>query len=261
MVLYTDDARLAQGGTDNIHIHALRVDRRADIVSLIVNNSAACGIGYLLRSLPILSGDVLLNVVSRQCAAGNLSLAHEFGHNMGLEHDRGNAAQTPVVPYAYGYQVTKSPTNPDLNFRTVMAYDCDNDQTFDLCPRKDYFSNPRITYFGDPMGIDHDADPSRSADNARALGETICEVSSWLQRCSEDCALDNDACLACSGSGCPLPKECAAEYNKCIRAARGKGCLSALLASGGAVTNGLRFRSIVLEPIDQMYVEEERIRS
>ena len=56
------------------------------------------------------------SVVDRTCAVGNLSYAHEVGHNQGLNHDPANASGTAAYSYAYGYQ------SPSGLFRTLMAY-------------------------------------------------------------------------------------------------------------------------------------------
>ena len=66
------------------------------------------------------------------CAAGNLSYAHELGHNMGLQHDPANASGSPAYSYAYGYQ------QPAGAFRTVMAYACPTGG----CPRRDALRQP-----------------------------------------------------------------------------------------------------------------------
>ena len=76
------------------------------------------------------------SVVDQSCAASYLSLAHEMGHNMGLNHDPANSSGTPSYTYAYGYQ------QPSGLFRTVMAYPCPSGS----CPRLMYFSNPDVAY-------------------------------------------------------------------------------------------------------------------
>jgi hypothetical protein len=71
-------------------------------------------------------------------AAGNLSYAHEVGHNEGLHHDPANATGTPAYPYAYGYQ------DPGGAFRTVLSYGG--------AQRVPFFSSPNVSYNGLPTG-------------------------------------------------------------------------------------------------------------
>jgi peptidyl-Asp metalloendopeptidase len=150
------------------HIHQLRNSHVADIVSMIIENRTDCGRGYQMSTLSSSFAGNAFNIASRTCAAGNLSFAHELGHNMGIAHDKANSGGgAPVFTYAYGYQ--NPDTNQTTNFRTVMAYDC----TPNTCPRVSNFSNPSVNYNGVPTGI------SGSADNAFALNRTRCVVSSW----------------------------------------------------------------------------------
>ena len=100
------------------------------------------------------------NVVDQACAAGNLSLAHEFGHNQGLHHDPPSAVGygTPSYPYVYGYQ------DPGGAFRTVLSYGG--------AVRIPFLSNPSVSYGGRVTG-------TSTQDNARALRGTAATVSAF----------------------------------------------------------------------------------
>ena len=100
-------------------VHTLRTQYGADVVTLIgegYRTAGACGIGSLMTTVSTSFAPYAFNVVDRTCAVGNLSYAHEVGHNQGLQHDPANAGSAPSYPYAYGYQ------DPSGYFRTVMAY-------------------------------------------------------------------------------------------------------------------------------------------
>ena len=163
----TDLSRLA-GSADGYmdQIHTMRNTYAADIVSLIGRVNGACGIGYLLPSANSAYSNVGFNVVEHSCAAGNLSFAHEVGHNQGLHHDPPNASGSPAYTYAYGYQ------DPGGAFRTVMAYGS--------APRVMRLSNPNLTYNGRVTGV------ANSQDNARALNNTAAAVANF--RSSTTCS-------------------------------------------------------------------------
>ena len=152
-------------------IHTLRNSTGADAVSLLVYQPAGggCGIGYVMSPPSPQFEDAAFNVVRDDCADVNLSLAHEFGHNFGLEHDRANAVDsTPSYPYAYGYR------DPTSLFRDVMSYNCPTG-----CPRLPYFSNPDVLYGGRPFGVNYLA--TNSADNARALNASASIIANFRQ--------------------------------------------------------------------------------
>lgn len=142
-------------------VHALRTQYGADVVSLIGQGyakSGACGIGSLMTTVSTSFASAAFNVVDRTCAVGNLSYAHEVGHNQGLHHDPANATSTPSYPYAYGYQ------HPSGLFRTVMSYGG--------ATRIAYMSNPTVSYSGAPTG-------TSSQDNARALNANAATVAAF----------------------------------------------------------------------------------
>lgn len=141
--------------------HSLRDQYKADIVSLLTQTTSACGLAYLMTNTSVNFASSAFNVTAQTCAAGNLSLAHEMGHNMGLAHDPANSSTQGAYSYSYGHQ------DPGY-FRTVMAYSCSVS-----CPRVMHFSNPNKTYNDRPTGI------ADSRDNARTLNNTAQTVANF----------------------------------------------------------------------------------
>jgi hypothetical protein len=157
---------------------ALRDLHGADLVSLLVENAGGvCGVGYLGPG-----PNAVYQVTARACAVGNISWAHEHGHNLGMHHDPANASPPGALfrPWAYGHWVSTSPAPPGGNFRTVMSYSAECPFG---CARVPRFSNPAVLYNGEPTGLDDgvcdpaDWDPgNRNAwacrDNQRLAEET-----------------------------------------------------------------------------------------
>lgn len=137
----------------NAAVAALRDQYKADLVALISNTADNCGIGYLLNTV---NGNQSFGftVNSRTCAVGNLTLAHELGHNMGSHHNPENASAT-IFPYSYGHYINGV-------YRTIMSY---TDPCTSGCPKAPYFSNPEISYAGYLTGIPNQRDNARSLNN------------------------------------------------------------------------------------------------
>lgn len=134
-----------------------RNEVRADLVGMIAEFSNACGQGFLMGSPPSAGfAPSAFQVTSRGCAVGNLSYAHEHGHNMGFHHNPEDAGGGASFPYAYGHYV-------DGQFRTVMSYAgrCPTG-----CTRRPYFSNPNVQYTGLDTGV------SGTRNNALAGDQT-----------------------------------------------------------------------------------------
>ena len=137
-------------------VAALRNESGADLVSLVVENGAGyCGLGYVMRSVGTSFASSAFQVTARSCAVGNLSFAHEHGHNIGLEHDpvNGPAPTSASYPWSFGHFINGS-------YRTVMSYssECPNG-----CTRVTQFSNPSVIYNGAPTGIADQRDNARTA--------------------------------------------------------------------------------------------------
>ncbi len=144
---------------NNATAQARRDALNADLVSLLVANlPSACGIGYVMRSVSVGFAPSGYQLTDRDCAVGNLSWAHEHGHNVGFEHDPangtspGNASQ----PWSFGHYVE----NGSNSYRTVMSYQCPAGG----CTRRPYFSNPRVSFNGAPTGIVDQRDNARTGD-------------------------------------------------------------------------------------------------
>lgn len=151
--------------TDGImdEVHALRNQVGADLVHLIVPiPTNACGVAWVMSPTGSYF-DIWAFGVTARGLCGQFVFAHELGHNMGCQHDRSNAGNTPSHPFAYGYRT------PNTAFRTVMAYLPGN-----LAP---YFSNPNVTYQGFPMGVPQ-GQPN-PCDNARAINLNASTIAAW----------------------------------------------------------------------------------
>ncbi len=159
---------------------AAREQHLADMTALLVAESStnnSCGIASLMTNLSPNFAAHAFNVTALDYAGPiyychALTLAHEFGHNMGNRHDRAHAGSSAIFPYSFGYQ------SPSESFRTIMSYNCPNG-----CPQINYWSNPDVDYRGEPLGIDFSADPLNSADNARSMAQSAYYVANFKQNC------------------------------------------------------------------------------
>jgi len=142
---------------DDAGVAALRNAYAADLVSLLVEDGGGyCGLGYVMRYPSASFADSAFQVTDRGCAVGNLSWAHEHGHNMGMEHDpaNGTAPASASYPWSFGHFV-------DGSYRTVMSY---SNQCLYGCTRVPHFSNPGVFHAGVATGIADQRDNHRTAD-------------------------------------------------------------------------------------------------
>ena len=150
--------------TDGImdDVPARRDQLQADLVVLVaegVDSGGFAGLAYLMTSYSKSEHPWAYSINLRRQMSAWL-VGHEMGHNLGLAHDRANAAgSTPFRPYAYGYHAPN-------HFSTLMAYSCYG------CRAIDYYSNPDVLFEGVPTGV------ADYADEARALRENFPLVAS-----------------------------------------------------------------------------------
>ncbi len=134
-------------------IQSLRETHKADLVAYLGEISGVCGQAYLMGN-PVGNQNNGYSVTARNCAIGNLTFAHELGHNMGSAHNPENGSGASYF-YGYGHWVNG-------NYRTVMSYvnPCTSG-----CTRRPYFSNPSIGFNGVPTGVNNQRDNARSINN------------------------------------------------------------------------------------------------
>lgn len=171
-------------------LRAARDQYGADLVSLVRKfndpENDGCGVAWLIgggrNAIRTADAPFGYSIVSDGTDVGSdgktyfcrdETMAHEFGHNMGSQHDVDNAKRDDgtlrygAFDYSFGYSTDLN----NGNFYTVMAY-----AAKDRSPRQTsyrVFSNPRTTYCGGfPCG-------TLQADNARSLSQTIPVVASF----------------------------------------------------------------------------------
>ncbi len=174
--LSTDRNRL-QNPSDGFmdDVHSLRDTYGADLVSLwVADGGGGCGIAYIMTTVGPGAESIGFNVCALGCATGNLTFAHELGHNMSARHDR-HVDPTQNSPYGYNHGYT----NVNESWRTVMAYNNACSDAGGSCHRLPYFSNPDTThpFTGSAMGIPG-GDPV-GADNRQTLNNTAATVEAF----------------------------------------------------------------------------------
>ena len=142
--------------TSDATVASLRNTHSADMVSLIVNNGGGyCGIGWVQRNPGTGFANYAFQVTALGCLV-NSTLAHEHGHNMGMEHDPASAGISPAgasYPWSFGHYVNGS-------FRTIMSYNVCSIS----CPRVLHFSNPDVLYNGIATGVLDQRDNAHTGD-------------------------------------------------------------------------------------------------
>jgi len=155
--------------TDGImdNVHSLRSQYGADVVALIIDDPAYCGLGYLgPRS------DLMFSVTGANCMTGYYSFGHEIGHNLGCHHDRTTVTSEPCdsPKYNFGWR------DPNANFRSIMAYNCGaggcDNNVGGGCTRVKMFSNPNFPYGTTMIG-------NAANDNARIINEVAADVAGY----------------------------------------------------------------------------------
>ena len=154
--------------TSDAGVASARSAAKADLVTVITENATeACGLAWLMQRVNSSFAANGFSAVQRSCAVGNLSYAHEIGHNQGADHNPENSTTASVTAYSYGFGHWDSVGN----FRTIMSYSnpCPN------CRRIAYFSNPSIVYNNFAIGV------ADQRNNALVINNTAATIASFMQ--------------------------------------------------------------------------------
>lgn len=148
-------------------VHALRTTHQADFVMLVLDTLRTSGIAN--RPVNFNSPEFAFSVVAVQEIDQKFTFIHEIAHNMGIGHSK-TQPDFPFVaeaffPYAAGWQWD----DPDAvqtegvldGYCTVMTYESWNPSGLLNYWRVPHFSNPDISYEGNPTGNATEADAAR----------------------------------------------------------------------------------------------------
>jgi hypothetical protein len=124
---------------------------KAHVVFLLTTVADYCGLSDVILA----DKSSAFAVINYICAVGNFSLAHEFGHLLGLRHER--TADNDDKPFRNGHGYVY-----ENEWRTIMA----TRKACASCPRIPFWSNPSIDYNGVPLGT------KDYADDADVLNDT-----------------------------------------------------------------------------------------
>eukprot|EP00123_Amoebidium_parasiticum_P013081 comp21756_c0_seq1/m.30831 comp21756_c0_seq1/g.30831 ORF comp21756_c0_seq1/g.30831 comp21756_c0_seq1/m.30831 type:complete len:474 (-) comp21756_c0_seq1:655-2076(-) len=140
-------------------IFELRDRYGADLVQVVTNDitrPGACeGLGWYAAGG--VDPDGAFSVLDESCLGGT-AMAHEMGHNFGLDHDRANSVSENRPNY--GYRQCKY-----NGFSTIMAYSCGR-----VLKDGKVYRVPAINRFSDPL----------TEYNGMALGNSGSEDNSWV---------------------------------------------------------------------------------
>ena len=145
---------------------------QADLVHYFGQNldQVACGLAYL-SAFPggEAYADWALGATNSSCL-GNLTFAHEIGHNFGAKHDRYVQPDADQY-YNYGY------VDLTTSVKTIMAYSDLCDINGQYCETLAFFSNPELLHQQRPLGIA--AGEPEAADNSKMLNLSALTLANY----------------------------------------------------------------------------------
>ena len=162
---------MTKGNKTFAGVHRQRDRLNADLVALLRTGDELCGIAWYVTMPSAATADTGFSVSNVDCIAIQV-VAHEMGHNAGLNHDRYVSAAAPNSEYNFGF------VNLKAKAISIMAYDYRCYINGKKCTTVPMFSTPRVKYLeAYRMGIPKGR--KGAADNARRLSETLPAVATY----------------------------------------------------------------------------------
>lgn len=166
-IVYTETGNIStdlasfRNSTDGLmdDVHTLRSTYGADLCALITSTPTnTCGLGYLNSNPTNYSSNSAFTVSIYSCVVSNYTLAHEMGHNMGLNHDWFVSQSTAPCDHHHGYS-NQTAVNlgtssvSSQRWRTIMAYNDECAGSGISCSRINRWANPSVNYNSEPTGV------------------------------------------------------------------------------------------------------------
>ena len=181
----TDLARFrTENDTFLDEVAGLRTAYGADLCALVTSTPTnTCGLGNLNTNPANYSSAAAYSVGLYNCIVSNYTLAHEMGHNMGLNHDWYVNQNVNPCEHQHGYTNKTAITlgaasTVDQRWRTIMAYNDECSSKGFNCTRINRWSNPGLNYNTEPTGVPiGETNPS---DEAFGFARFACVVSGFM---------------------------------------------------------------------------------
>ena len=139
----TSLSQLAAGSGALSGVGALRDFYRADLVMMLIHPAGpdACGIAFVMRTISNAFAPSGFSVTDSSCVT-TLTMAHEWGHNMGASHDWFVSQEVRPFPYSHGYANWR----PGQRWRTIMSYN-------DICAVQGFNCNRLVAWANPDAGL------------------------------------------------------------------------------------------------------------
>lgn len=140
-------------------VHTLRSLYGADLCALVTSTpNNTCGLGYLNINPSNYNASAAFSATVFSCVVSNYSMAHEMGHNMGLNHDWyvEQSAEPCSQHHGYTNQTAIALGTSSVNsqrWRTIMAYNNECSDSGFNCTRINRWANPDINFNSEPTGV------------------------------------------------------------------------------------------------------------
>ncbi len=166
--ILTDLTNLPAGSVANTL--TLRDTHGADLVQLWVETNSINYGGLAYRPTTTFASNTGFSVLWRPYS-DHITMAHELGHNLGLNHDR----------YQLGLELTESGdagigygfVDTFNKFQSVMAYSTHCSSLGVSCTRVEMYSSPQKYNYGIPFGL------SSYADSASKMNQTYAQIVAY----------------------------------------------------------------------------------